>query len=222
MTFAQLALASPHLMPSQFIDIVLEHMNEFLTKTQPEVIKTYEQDHECVWATLLPYVKLFYLPENSMAVLNQDSMTLSGQEMEEPHWITGKAIVSSQKVDGSSTNQKVLWNNEQKMEKLQQTSERIILFFLHSKMSRQYSCDILTKEGLVDYISALPWHVSAESRVLAKTVVSELSGHLKLQPPKLCSIVQAKLARMCFGLGRIVASDSPVDLIRCLCQNPTQ
>lgn len=218
MTFAQLALVSPHLIPSQFMDIVLEHMNEFLVETQPETIKTYEQDHECVWATLLPYVKLFYLPENSMAVFSDDSV--SNQKMDEPHRTTRKAVVSSQTVCDNSSNEKPIG---QKMEELQQTSEMIILFFLHSKMSRQYSCDILIKEGLVDYITALPWHVSAESKALAKTVVSELSGHLtQLQPPKLCSIVQAKLAKMCFGLGRIVASNSPVDLIRYLCQNPTR
>lgn len=220
MIFAQLALVSAHLMPSQFVDIVWEHMNEFLVETQPEVIKTYEQDHECVWATLLPYVRLFYLPENSMTMLSQDNM--SNQKMEEPHRITGKSTVSSETVYDNSSNKTLMWNNEQKMEELQQTSERMILFFLHSKMSRQYSCDILMKEGLVDYITALPWHVSAESRTLAKTVVSELSGHMTLQPPKLCSIVQAKLARICFGLKRIVASNSPVDLIRYLCQNPTQ
>ena len=175
MLFSQLALASPHLLPSQFITIVLDHMNSFLSKTQPGVIKTYEQEQECVWATLLPYIKLFYLPECS----KRESL--------------------------SST---------QQMKELRQTSERVILFFLHSKMSREYSHEILAKEGLVDYITSLPWHVSPESISLAEGVVSELSCHVKLQPPRLCSIVQAKLARMHFGLERVVASDSPVDLIR--------
>ena len=164
-------------MPSQFIDTVLSQMNKFLSETRPDVIRIYEQEQECVWATLLPYVKLFYLP---------------------PHL-----------------------GMDQQMRDLQCSSERMVLFFLHSKMSRQYSCDILIKEGLVDYVTALPWHVSVESRASAESVVLELGGHMTLQPPRLCSIVQAKLAKMHFGLERVVASDSSVDLIRSLYQNIT-
>ena len=164
-------------MPSQFIDTVLSQMNKFLSETRPDVIRIYEQEQECVWATLLPYVKLFYLP---------------------PHL-----------------------GMDQQMRDLRCSSERMVLFFLHSKMNRQYSCDILIKEGLVDYVTALPWHVSVESRASAESVVLELGGHMTLQPPRLCSIVQAKLAKMHFGLERVIASDSPVDLIRSLYQNIT-
>ena len=155
-------------------------MNKFLSEKNPEVIRTYEEDKECVWATLLPYVKLFYVPRNAR-----------------------KDFVSSC----------------EQLQELTQVSEKIILFFLHSKMSREYARDILVKEGLMDYVTALPWHVSKESRTLAESVVSELHSHVKLQPPKLCSIVQAKLARLHFGLERVVSCHSPVDLIRSVCQN---
>ena len=164
-------------MPSQFIDTVLSQMNKFLSETRPDVIRIYEQEQECVWATLLPYVKLFYLP---------------------PHL-----------------------GMDQQMRDLRCSSERMVLFFLHSKMNRQYSCDILIKEGLVDYVTTLPWHVSVKSRASAESVMLELGGHMTLQPPRLCSIVQAKLAKMHFGLERVIASDSPVDLIRSLYQNIT-
>ena len=175
MVFAQLTLESPNLVPFQFIDSVFNLTNEFLSETQPNVVRIYEQEQECVWATLLPYVKLFYLP---------------------PHP-----------------------GMDQQMRDLRRSSERMVLFFLHSKMNRQYSCDILIKEGLVDYVTALPWHVSVESRVSAESVVSELGGHMTLQPPSLCSIVQAKLAKLHFGLERVVASNSPVDLIRTMYQD---
>ena len=138
------------------------------------MIRTYEEEQSCVLATLLPYIKLFY-----MSQCPDLKIVPSQQEL---HW----------------------------------ASEQIILSFLHSKMSRQYSCDILIKEGLVDYITALPWHVSEESRDRAGALVSELSGHMRL---KLCSIVQAKLAKMHFGLEEVVASDSPVDLIRNIYQS---
>ena len=177
MAFAQLALASPHLLPSQFINTMLNLMNKFLSETPSEVIRIYEQEQECVWATLLPYVKLFYLPQSQNLGLDQQT------------------------------------------QELQCSSKRMVLFFLHCRMNRQYSCDILIKEGLVDYVTALPWHVSVESKASAESVVSELGVHMRLQPPRLCSIVQAKLAKMHFGLERVVASDSPVDLIRSVYQN---
>ena len=177
--FAQLALASPQLFPAQFVETVTEDMNRFLSETYPEVIRTYEEEKECVWATLLPYIKLFYVPPS----LRKDSDSSC------PHF-----------------------------RELVQASERMILFFLHSKMSRRYSHDILVKEGLVDYVVSLPWHTSAGSRSMADAVVAELHSHVKLQPPKLCSIVQAKLARLHFGLEKVVACHSPVDLIRSLNQ----
>jgi hypothetical protein len=157
-------------------------MNKFLSETQPDVIRVYEEEQECVWATLLPYIKLFYLPQR-----RNSGMGIS--------------------------------DHERQMQELQHSSERMVLFFLHSKMNRQYSCDILVKEGLVDYVTALPWHVSVESKASAESVVSELGGHMRLQPPRLCSIVQAKLAKMHFGLESVVACDSPVDLIRSVYQD---
>ena len=180
--FAQLALVSPHLVPSHFIRTIKRDMSRFVfaNTLSPEAIGVYEDRNGFAWATLLPYVTLLYLPQHS-----------------------GQHSVSSC----------------QQLRELTQASEKIILFFLHSKMSREYAHDILVKEGLMDYVTALPWHVSKESRTLAKSVVSELHSHVRLQPPKLCSIVQAKLARLHFGLERVVSCHSPVDLIRSLCQN---
>lgn len=220
--FAQLALVSPQLLPPQFMDIVLDHMNKFLSETQPEVVKTYEQDQDCVWATLLPYVKLFYLPPEQLSAAAASYDTVTTYRTEQlGEQISEKGVASSQMEVVGCNQELPPENSSQKMLKLRQVSERIILFFLHSKMSRKYSCDIIVKEDLVDYITTLPWHVSMESRVLAKAVVSELGAHLKLQPPSLCSIVKAKLARMHFGLERVVGCDSAVDLIHRLymCHN---
>ena len=173
--FAQLVLVSAHLVPSQFVDTILSHMSRFLSETQPEVITKYDEEQMCVWSTLLPYVKLFYLPEHcTRAAVSQSHSTL----------------------------------------RLRHTSTNMMLFFLHSKVGRDSTCEILIKEGLLDYVTALPWYVDSESQERARALVYELGSHVRLQPPRLCSIAQAKLARLYFGLEEVVKFCSPVDLIR--------
>ena len=175
--FAQLVLVSPHLIPPLFTDTIVSYMNQFLTETHPSVITKYDEEQSCVWSTLLPYVKLFYLPESQ-------------------HHTT------------------MILNSHPNFRTLLHASVNMILFFLHSKVGRDYTCEILVKEGLLDYVIALPWYVESEFQERAKALVYELGSHVRLQPPRLCSIAQAKLARMYFGLEKVVRFCSPVDLIR--------
>ena len=84
----------------------------------------------------------------------------------------------------------------------------MVLFFLHTKVSRECHCKLLTEEGLVDFVTCLPWHVDTTSREKAKEMVFELSGHLRLQPPKLSNLARAALAKMHFGLEKVVSVSS--------------
>ena len=110
--------------------------------------------------------------------------------------------------------QKVALSSDPSLLKLHQASMNMILFFLHSKLGRDYICKILVKEGLLDYVVVLPWYVDSKYEEAAKALVIELGSHVRLQPPGLCSIAKAKLAKMYFGLKKVVKSHSPVDLIR--------
>ena len=169
---------SPHLIPPLFVDVILNNMNHFLSETHPSTITKYDEEQCCIWSTLLPYVKLFYLPDHQLhhtaAILNSH-----------PNF---RALLCA--------------------------SVNISLFFLHSKVGRDYTCEILVKEGLLDYVIALPWYVDPEFQEQAKALVYELGSHVQLQPPRLCSIAQAKLTKMYFGLEKVVQFYSPVDLIR--------
>lgn len=176
--FAQLILVSPHLIPPRFINIILSSMNQFLSETHPSMITKYDEEQFCVWSTLLPYVKLFYLPA---CQLHRTATIL---------------------------------NSYPNFRSLHHASVNMSLFFLHSKVGRKYTCEILIKEGLLDYVIALPWYVDPEFQEQAKALVYELGSHVQLQPPRLCSIAQAKLAKMYFGLEKVVQFCSPVDLIR--------
>lgn len=88
------------------------------------------------------------------------------------------------------------------------------LFFLHTKIARECHCKVLLEEGLVDFVTCLPWHMAAASQERAGQVVWELNSHLKLQPPRLFNLAGAVLAREHFGLEKVVRLHSPMELAR--------
>ena len=60
---AILLLESPHDVPVGHLDSIKEHMTTFLDQTQSSLACQYEKERGTIWATLLPYVKLVFLPE---------------------------------------------------------------------------------------------------------------------------------------------------------------
>ncbi|KAL5505523.1 hypothetical protein EMCRGX_G006971 [Ephydatia muelleri] len=67
----------------------------------------------------------------------------------------------------------------------------------------------LIKQGLLDYLICLPWHISEglEAHKRAKLVSEMFGSHIPLQPPSLNNIVRAKLAATCCGLAEAMRSD---------------
>ena len=79
MFFAQVALVSPHCIPSTLHTPVKHLMSDFLKTAEPEQIREGEVKHWYVWQTFMPYVKLAYLPTttttHSRRMLPQDNNT---------------------------------------------------------------------------------------------------------------------------------------------------
>lgn len=82
----------------------------------------------------------------------------------------------------------------------------IILHALENALGRTIHIDILVKEGLLDYIICIPWHLPVMIRDSARAVIAELSKHLQIQPPKLSILAKAMLAKNFFGLGAVMSS----------------
>ena len=140
-------------------------MTSFLDQTVSSLACKYEKERGTIWATLLPYVKLVFLPETPQHFSECPSLT-----------------------------------------ELQVLSLRVVLFFLHSKMSVERYHSLLRKEELVDFVLCMPWHVPDACRGEAANVASDLSTAMGgLQPPRLLSLAQAKLAKCSIGLERVRA-----------------
>eukprot|EP00731_Ephydatia_muelleri_P005305 Em0002g1481a len=67
----------------------------------------------------------------------------------------------------------------------------------------------LIKQGLLDYLICLPWHISEglEAHKRAKLLLVMVGSHIPLQPQSLNNIVRAKLATTCCGLAEAMHSD---------------
>lgn len=263
MVFAQMAMVSSHLLPLSVVRSMTICMRGFLSTANPSDIIEYEEVQVCVWSTLLPYLKLFYLPTKA-GIMSQYSdccgpptPTTSGScgdSQSEPttpspsseerhalctdneHSLSRNETISSEydqsqtlppnipgseeggiggglsfKPDSSGEKGASRWRE---VESLKQASLSMVLFFLHTKISRECHCKVLLEEDLVDFVTCLPWHVDAASRERAEQVVWELNSHIKLQPPRLFNLSRAVLAREHFGLEVVVKVNSPMELAR--------
>ena len=86
--------------------------------------------------------------------------------------------------------------------KLQLLSLQTVIFSLQNMLGRENHRQVLKREGLVDYVTCMPFYVAETLKPRARELVQMLasSGDLQVQVPTLVNLVKAKLAKMCFGL----------------------
>lgn len=83
-------------------------------------------------------------------------------------------------------------------------SVKIILRMLHGTFLRKVHCNLVYKEGMQDYVIALPWVVPANVSQAASDLVSDFASQHPLQPPTLVNIVKGRLASWHLGLDSVV------------------
>ena len=71
---------------------------------------------------------------------------------------------------------------------------------------------LLKNRVFCDYIQCLPSYLSGSLREKAKGLVSLLGAHVQLQPPRLSLLAKARLAKMHFGLERMLQVHSMHEL----------
>ena len=68
--------------------------------------------------------------------------------------------------------------------------------------------EVLLKEGLLDYTVCLPAVLPGECQPRARSLVNELGKHRQLQPPSLCTLAKAHIAKTFCGLQPIMEMNS--------------
>ena len=85
----------------------------------------------------------------------------------------------------------------------------IVLLGLQLALAKEDERTTLQKQGLLDYLTCLPWRFpkGSTAQKRAKSIVDMVGSHIQLQPPKLYTMVKSKLATMYFGLEKVLNSD---------------
>ena len=91
--------------------------------------------------------------------------------------------------------------------KLQLVSLQLAIFSLQNMLGRQAHRELLQKEGLLDFVICMPQYVPPSLRPQAEELVQMVvsSPDIPEGPPKLLNLVKARLAKMHFGLERILS-----------------
>ena len=71
----------------------------------------------------------------------------------------------------------------------------VLLYGLANAFGRELHLEILVKEGLLDYTMCLPAVLPVECQPRARSLVNELGKHRQLQPPSLCTLAKAHIAK---------------------------
>ena len=84
----------------------------------------------------------------------------------------------------------------------------VLLHGLENALGRDLHLEILIKEGLLDYTMCLPAVLPGECQPRARSLVNELGRHRQLQPPSLCTLAKAHIAKTFCGLQAVMEMSS--------------
>ena len=86
----------------------------------------------------------------------------------------------------------------------------VILCALEDVLGRDVDIHLetLVKEGLLDYTMCLPAVLPGECQPRARSLVNELGKHRQLQPPSLCTLAKAHIAKTFCGLQPVMEMNS--------------
>ena len=89
---------------------------------------------------------------------------------------------------------------------LQRDCLHVNLMALHNMLSRENHRAILKREGLLDYITCLPWHLSGDLVESGRELVKlfQFDSRINLQPPSLSNMAKAIVAKYYCGLERVL------------------
>ena len=93
-----------------------------------------------------------------------------------------------------------------------------IIIALHSMLDREVHREVLVREGLVDFLTCMPWYTTgpAEERARALVRMIQQAPDMKLQPPSLMNMAKACVAKHYCGLPTVVQLSVP-DILQQVC-----
>ena len=177
--FLALVVANPSarcMIPNGQLKSIRTYMNEFLNSVKLHELNKYEEELGIYWVTMLPHVRVAYTPLPPVT-----SNGVSPQQDNQEH------------------------REQQDENELVLLCIEVAIVSIHVMNLNPENKDVLMKEGLLDFVQCLPWHMPPEGKAAhrALQLVTKLKATL-VHPPTLKNIARAKLAAMHFGLDAVL------------------
>ena len=101
---------------------------------------------------------------------------------------------------------------------MQDMALRTIFIALHSMLEREVHREVLVREGLVDFLTCMPWYTTGPAEERARDLVEMIqqAPDMKLQPPSLLNMAKACVAKHYCGLPTVVQLSVP-DILQQVC-----
>ena len=101
-------------------------------------------------------------------------------------------------------------SSEEGLAALRQICLDVVITGLQATLGKLHNYMIVAKEGLLDYVTCIPFNVPSCLEAKARTMVATLSasGNGVLQPPSLSNLSKAKLAKMRLGLELVMSASA--------------
>ena len=163
-------------------------ISDFFEKTTPREIRDHEVKNGYKWSTVVPFVKVVYCPRK-----NRKFSMENHKDPNTDHDSDSAATLDTLAVHCIETG----------------------VFSLQNVLQDEEIRDVLVREGLVDYVTSMPWNVPHGTRVhqRSKELVAFLGQHMQLQPPSLVNLSKARLASLYFGLDKVFKAFSVHELV---------
>ena len=176
-SYAKLVLFSLNKLPQEFLKPITDAMKVFLLKVGPDNVKQVEERIQDNWITMLPFLQAMY-SYGVETVKYSDACLHKTQPYET---FTEKNEMSSTvAIEAHATS----------------VSLAYVLFSLLIELSRANMTRLLIKQGLLEYITMLPWGLDKEWHTQCQWVHENVRKTNKLPVPSLSSIAKGKLARI--------------------------
>ena len=121
-----------------------------------------------------------------------------------------RCLYTPSTIEGVTAENSISTLGEDARSKLHICCCNVILYGLETVFGRyvNHHLEVLLKEGLLDYTLCLPAVLPEECQPRARSLVNELGKHRQLQPPSLCTLAKAHLAKTFCGLQPVMEMSS--------------
>ena len=184
LVFNQLILISPSFLSLAILERMDHFVSAFLTDVDVVTLAKHEVKSGNFWSVFKPFIRLLYVPKTPLIATNKDGVCL---------------------------------HREKLVSKLQLSSISSALVALHmiilNSDDGHKSLQVVEREHLIPYIIAAPSHVPVSLQAQAMDLVGCLGRYMHIGPPTLTDLAKASLAKLQFGLERMLCLESPYELV---------